>query len=454
MSKDHVLQPLDVNIELERSPPLKKSKYNELPSWSLNNDLQLSEIDQGVSKLEYDCDSDDADINFDDEIFTEKPPYTESFYSVTPEKNLNDSPCSRDVVPWCRESSDESCDFLRYSPNETKNSEKTNYFDLLSDEVVLQIIHLVPKRYLFNVSLVCKRFKRLTEDETLWTKMDVSNRTLKNGALGQILSRQVVVLRLAKSEIMYPIYLQSQPIAFPDFRFRLMFLDLSMSYIIPESLVMLFNKCQRLKKVSLEHVPLDDEVLIALSGNKDIEVINFAMCEGIKEKGLEYLLSNCRKIRELNLGWANLNASSITYVCEHLPSSMDRINLSGCRKLISDGDVALLVSNCPNLRELDLSDCTGLTGEAVKQITVLQELQFLALSRCYAISYKNLLILKKIAELRYLDIHGGFVSQQELNYIQENLGTQVNINRFKFSSVARPTVGMKRSSIWNVRVRD
>lgn len=68
-----------------------------------------------------------------------------------------------------------------------------------------------------------------------------------------------------------------------------------MATISTDSLTQLFNKCQRLKKLSLEHVPVDDEVLEALSGNKDLEVINFAMATGIDVSGLIYLLGNCRK---------------------------------------------------------------------------------------------------------------------------------------------------------------
>lgn len=54
-------------------------------------------------------------------------------------------------------------------------------------------------------------------------------------------------------------------------------------------------------------------------------------------------------------------------------------------------DVASLVATCPNLRELDLSDCTGLTGNAIQYISLLDDLNFLALSRCYFIPYRSLL---------------------------------------------------------------
>lgn len=233
-----------------------------------------------------------------------------------------------------------------------------------------------------------------------------------------------------------------------------MYLDLSMASVSPESLEMILKRCKRIKKISLENVPVNKDVLMALSGNKDLEVINFAMSTGIDGWGLKYLLENCRKIKQLNLAWTYLDAGSIRYICENLSSSMDRLNMSGCRKLLRDSNISSLVTNCPHLRELDLSDCTALTGEAVRQIIALSDLNFLALSRCYQIPAKALLCLKKVKSLSFLDVHGGYIDANELQLIKDTLGDGIVINQFKFSSVARPTVGPKRSSIWMMRVRD
>lgn len=63
-------------------------------------------------------------------------------------------------------------------------------------------------------------------------------------------------------------------------------------------------------------------------------------------------------------------------------------------------------------------------------------------------------LLKNLRSLAYLDVHGGHIDTAELKIVQEELGTKVHINKFKFSSVARPTVGPRRSSIWGQSVRD
>lgn len=74
-----------------------------------------------------------------------------------------------------------------------------------------------------------------------------------------------------------------------------MYLDLSMASISKACLSELLSKCYRLKKISLEHVPVNDEVIRALSKSKDLEVINLAMAEGITTDGMKCLLSSCRK---------------------------------------------------------------------------------------------------------------------------------------------------------------
>ncbi|KAJ8920214.1 hypothetical protein NQ315_011875 [Exocentrus adspersus] len=456
-----VLQPVDVNV---RSPARKRARYdedveelNKNGRWSLNrNDVDLHDVyDNGVGRL--DCDVEEV-VTDDDTIFSKDEPRTIDVSCVSMSPNSRSKQIDILESTLTKESLDKlsmgEWDSLLVKKPTIRSMDKTNYFDLLSDEVILQILRWLPKQYLMDISQVSRRFHRLSQDETLWTRMDVSNKHLEPGELGKILSKQVIILRLARTEVCTPSIYANTIAGHPDFTARLMYLDLSMAYICTDTLALLFSKCRRLKKLSLENVPVNDDVLIALSGNRDIEVINFALSTGIREDGLKYLLTNCRKIRELNVAWTYLNVFAVEYICENLPSTMDRLNFSGCRKLLTDKSVGRLIANCPRLRELDLSDCTCLTGETVRQITALEDLNFLALSRCYLIPFKSLFFLKKLFNLAYLDIHGGYIDPEELKTVQDSLGARVQINKFKFSSVARPTVGMRRSSIWNMRVRD
>ncbi|XP_017774518.1 PREDICTED: S-phase kinase-associated protein 2 isoform X2 [Nicrophorus vespilloides] len=421
---------------------MKRARYDSpvKEGWSLtSHNLKLDEVfDFGVGVL-----NSDSETQTDDE---ECPRDASSYDDCLEPTAEPDEPAADSI------SLDDWDGFLIKKPVISNTS--IDQFCRLSDEVILHIFHFLPKRQLTQIACVSKRFHRLTEDESLWARMDVSNRVLYPGALGQILSRQVVILRLAQSEISHPAIMPDCRASNEDFQSRLLYLDLSLVHVSPESLTSLFTKCQRLKKLSLEHVQINTEVLQALAQNKELEVLNLAMVQGIEVDGLKVLLKNCKKLRELNLAWTFLSCPSIKLLCAQLPKTLDRLNISGCRKLLTDNYVLDLVKSCPGLRELDLSDCTGLTGTAIHHIILLEDLNFLALSRCYLIPYRSLLTLKKVKSLVYLDVHGGYIDYTELRIIQDGLGSHIHINKFKFSSVARPTVGARRSSIWNMRVRD
>lgn len=45
-----------------------------------------------------------------------------------------------------------------------------------------------------------------------------------------------------------------------------------------------------------------------------------------------------------------------------------------------------LVSRLPNLRELDLSDCTLLSPDAIATLATLKNLEYVSLSRCYKLA--------------------------------------------------------------------
>ena len=81
----------------------------------------------------------------------------------------------------------------------------------------------------------------------------------------------------------------------------------------------------------------------------------------------------------------------------------------------------------------------------------LKSLESLSTSRCYGIPPPTFLILKT-SSVRYLNLFGS-LKEAALAELKKFL-PNVEINKFLFSSIARPTVGIKRTSIWILRVRD
>lgn len=193
--------------------------------------------------------------------------------------------------------------------------------------------------------------------------MDISNKNLQPGAIGHILSRQVVILRLSQSHIASPAILYGCRASFPDFEGRLLYLDLSMAHVSYDCLIDIFKKSNRLKKLSLENVSINKDVMTAIALSKELEVLNLSMVEGLDLSGVKALLSSCHKydfkcrlinqsnfilffsLRELNLAWTCLASAAIDYICSNLPEKLDRLNIAGCRKLINDKSIQTFLIN-------------------------------------------------------------------------------------------------------------
>jgi len=63
--------------------------------------------------------------------------------------------------------------------------------------MVLSIFRWVPKQQLNKLALVCKKWRQVAYDDTLWGRLDLGGKTLHARNLEHILKRGVSILRLA-----------------------------------------------------------------------------------------------------------------------------------------------------------------------------------------------------------------------------------------------------------------
>lgn len=67
-----------------------------------------------------------------------------------------------------------------------------------------------------------------------------------------------------------------------------------MATVSAGSLVELLSHCRYLKKLSLEHVPINDQVCKQIAANKHLEVLNLAMTNGITHYGARKMLGSLK----------------------------------------------------------------------------------------------------------------------------------------------------------------
>lgn len=343
--------------------------------------------------------------------------------------------------------SSQSCD---ESQGRNGAEPRSSVFDLLSDELILDICQFLPKCSLARLMGASKRLYRLCQDESLWRRIDLGLKVLPPGTMDTLAQRGVWVLRLTKSTILSPALLR--PLNWPTSP-ELMYLDLSMACVDVSDLEMLLGQCHRLRKVALENLTLSDQVLTFLSQNRELKVAHLALTRQITPLGIERFLSECVKLEDLNLAWTGLEVAALDIVSRMMPRGVTRLNLSGCRETLNDKHVQNLVRRCSRLVELDISDALHLTGDVIESIVAhLGQLESLSTSRCYNIFPAAYLELTRMPSLGFFNVFGIFESTG-IEELKDQLG-QIEVNKFLFSSIARPTVGIKRTSLWGLRVRD
>ncbi|KAI5632290.1 f-box-like domain-containing protein [Phthorimaea operculella] len=311
--------------------------------------------------------------------------------------------------------------------------------------MLLSVFRWLPKRTLAHCMLVCKRWHRVACDETLWQRLDLGNKTLSKDALGRVLARKPVIVRLAHSEIG-----EWHPTG-PITTSRIQYLDLSICTTDRHTLNSLLHRCTLLKKLSLESVPLDDTTCHIIGKCNLLETLNLSMAQGITAEGLTSILEGCNNLQSLNISWTGLSEEALQVLVSSLPTKLQRLNAAGAR-IMTDDMVATLVERVPRLVELDLSDCSRVSAPAVTSILTLSRLEHLALSRCYLLPPHSLTKLSAMPSLQYVEVWG-MLQTASLSALKQALPA-IQINQFMFSAIARPTVGTRRTSIWGLRTRD
>ncbi|XP_069602054.1 S-phase kinase-associated protein 2 [Ranitomeya imitator] len=316
-------------------------------------------------------------------------------------------------------------------------------WESLPDELLLAIFSYLHLTDLMLVPRVCKQWSRVSCDESLWHSVDLTNKHMAAGVIGNLLSLGVVVLRCPRSCIGEPLFRQVRPL-------RLQHVDFSNCTITPESLKSIISRCHNLRNLSLEGLELSDDVMWAIAQNSDLVRLNLGGCSGFSPESLTQMLKSCTSLEELNLSWCDFTLDHVKSAVANFPRSITQLNLSGYRQNLELVDVETLLQRCPNLTSLDLSDSVMITADCFPAFHPLP-LQHLGLSRCYQITPASLIDLKPL-HLKTLSVFG-VVTDNPLLVLKESL-PHTKINGYCYSTIARPTTGgRKNRTIWGIKCR-
>lgn len=306
-----------------------------------NSRTSLNDFDDDSTNNSVTIFEDEQEINYFNKSLN-RPRFNSSSGKRSPLALLNRKTCNRSIAGPSSSSQPSSSQQVKAAVKNGPESieidcEEVEYcfdpFTRLSDEIVLHIFTFLPKKALNRVACVNDRFLRVSKDDSLWVRMDLGLKFIRSGAIGEIISRGLIVLRLSQAKIQMPIFDEEFPIE--GFQSKLQYLDLSMTTMETKYTAQLLGCCKSLRKLSLEAIRVDDSVCCEISKNKNLEVINLAMSSGLTGIGVE-LITQLKSLVALNISWTNLETASVSKLVENLTATMLRLNIAGCRTTFLD----------------------------------------------------------------------------------------------------------------------
>ncbi|XP_050435636.1 S-phase kinase-associated protein 2 [Adelges cooleyi] len=328
---------------------------------------------------------------------------------------------------------------------------QNNHFDTVPEEVILHLFKMLDKHTLTKCAYVCRQWRRIAYDESLWQSLNIPYRRMSIMALDNILRRNVKFLSISHSNIyvdMRYVFETSLP--------KLQYLDLSAVFMPVDILNSLLSQCQNLIKLSLENCYIDAMCCERIGRNSKLKVLNLASTNGLDNDGIKHLL-RLNNLEELNVSWAHMKDDNLHYLVANMIQSIKRLNISGFLKQLTDNDLISLVCRCPQLIELDISDSLAITQESVDFILNNQPLlKVLSMSRCYNVGIgflqPRMLRLKtgdNVHRLKELNMFG--MTNQTYNYLWTDI-VDLDVNKNIFSRIARPKPADDEYTIWEIPV--
>uniref|UniRef100_A0A023F052 Putative scf ubiquitin ligase skp2 component n=1 Tax=Triatoma infestans TaxID=30076 RepID=A0A023F052_TRIIF len=325
------------------------------------------------------------------------------------------------------------------------------HLSTLPDELLLSIVQYLPYKSLCHLSEVCKRLYTVATDETLWSRIDLTGRKLCTNWLMYILRRGIRIARLRGAEVASPLMSPSLAIELMNLHLKVEYMDLSEVIISVEDLEMLLSKCRMLKKLSLDSCELSDGVCREIGENHNLDTLNLCMCSGITPIGMYSIVASCHCLESLNVSWTSLDKTTVHELVSNITPKIRRLNLSGQRQTLNDRDMVKLITRCPELVEVDISDCLEVSSTTINCMSQnLFKLKYLSINRCYKINPSALSNLSSLPHFSRLNAFR-LVTTKMLK--RERILPNVKINKDHLSTIARPTVGVRMTSIWQLRCR-
>ncbi|XP_045205172.2 F-box/LRR-repeat protein fbxl-1-like [Mercenaria mercenaria] len=286
----------------------------------------------------------------------------------------------------------------------TKSGCEGSVFHDLPDELIVKIFsYLTTKELCQNVAPICRKWRQISLDHSLWKSLDFSTRPHLSSLnflwvmrRAPLLKRLFISGRVNVTRAEVAILTESCPgIQEIDFGFCDN-LTCDMLQCLPEN-------CQDLRKINVEGCDkLENRTLKYLVKCKKLSHLNFSHCMFLQDSGIIFLAGGLPEIKSINLdGISFLTDRGVKGLVDSHYLYLEEVELDGAE--ISDVGLEQL-SRCKQLKHLGISFCECLTDQSLEYLKELKNLVYLRLRKGSDFSSDGLSSFFKEASLSKLQV--------------------------------------------------
>ena len=216
----------------------------------------------------------------------------------------------------------------------------------MPDEVILKIFSNLQIPDLIRCEEVSKRIRRIADDETLWQKINLSNKMVPKRFLEGLLATNCKYLSLNHVLIGDPKF-EVEKLNLKG-NSQLKYLDLSWCKSTVEDIEVILASCHNLEKLSLAKLVITPNMIssICTQNSETLTLLNLSYCcTSLDLEAVTRILSECVKLKEINFGDSQLTAETEDYIAQNLPEWIEKLDLSSLN--FRDNQIRWIYENCP-----------------------------------------------------------------------------------------------------------
>ena len=203
--------------------------------------------------------------------------------------------------------------------------------ELLPDELLLDIFELLGVKDRGRCAQTSKRFRKVSEDETLWQKLNLDEKEVPSQFLELAISRGLKYLSFRCAKLSGH---QNLPIDTKSVKYLNVSSYNSWGYKAnEEELTALVSCFSSLEKLSLGFLSMKNPAIIncILQNRETLKVLDLTECRDLNLELIKDIVRNCDQLTEVSFWGNNLCQSSIAFICDNLTPTIEKINFSSSR---------------------------------------------------------------------------------------------------------------------------